>query len=114
MEESDPDDILALLSDKQNRSVITILYDGALTIRQVSTLLGMPQSTTYRKMKILEDFKIIKKTKVVRTMEGLDEAYYKSWVSEIVITFREGKISYRLERTKLEDKIVRLWQHFSE
>jgi predicted transcriptional regulator len=113
MEESEPDDILALLSDRQNRSIITLLYDNELTIRQIANHLGIPQSSTYRKVKILESREVIKKTKIVRTNEGLDEAYYRSWVSEISITFKDGKISYKLQRIKLEDKIVRLWQHFS-
>jgi predicted transcriptional regulator len=114
MEKSDPDDILALLSDEQNRKVITILNNNEMTIRQISSHLGIPQSTTYRKVKILEGLGVIKKTKIIRTIEGSDEAYYKSWVSEIIIIFKDGKISYELKRIKLEDKIVRLWQHFSE
>ncbi len=108
------DDILSILSDEQNRRIISILYDKELNIQQISNLLNLSQSTAYRRVRVLEDFKIIKKTKIVRTMAGLDEAYYRSWISEIVITFKEGKISYRLERIKLEDKIMRLWQHFSD
>jgi predicted transcriptional regulator len=114
MKDSAPSgDILALISDEQNRQIISLLYDKELNVRQISSILGLPQSTAYRKVRVLEDFKIIKKTKIVRTLEGLDEAYYRSWISEIVITFKDGKISYRLERIKLEDKIMRLWQHFS-
>jgi DNA-binding transcriptional ArsR family regulator len=108
------DDILSILSDEQNRRIISILYDKELNIQQISNLLKLSQSTAYRRVRVLEDFKIVKKTKIVRTMAGLDEAYYRSWISEIVITFKEGKISYRLERIKLEDKIMRLWQHFSD
>lgn len=108
-----PGDILAPLSDEQNLQIISLLYDKELNVQQISSLLNLPQSTAYRKVRTLEDFKIIKKTKIVRTLEGLDEAYYRSWISEIVITFKDGKVSYRLERIKLEDKIMRLWQHFS-
>lgn len=109
-----PGDILALLSDEQNIQIISLLYDRELNIKQISDLLHLPQSTAYRKVRALEGFTIIKKTKIVRTLEGLDEAYYRSWISEVVITFNEdGKVSYRLERVKLEDKIKRLWQHFS-
>ena len=108
------DEILSILSDEQNRQIVSILYGKELNIQQISNTLGLSQSTTYRKVRALEDVKIIKKTKIVRTMAGLDEAYYRSWISEIIITFKEGKISYRLERVKLEDKIMRLWQHFSD
>jgi len=108
------DEILAILSDKQSREIIKVLSKTELTIQQISNLLNIPQSTAYRKTRKLENLKILKKIKVVRTLEGLDESYYKNWTYEIVVTFREGKLSYKLEHVKMEDKIVRLWQKFSE
>ena len=108
------DEILAILSDKQSREIIQVLSKTELTIQQISNLLNIPQSTAYRKTRKLEELEIVKKTKVVRTLEGLDESYYKNWTYEIVVTFREGKLSYKLEHVKMEDKIVRLWQKFSE
>jgi predicted transcriptional regulator len=112
MEEST--EILSILSDEQNREIIKLITKTELTIQQISTLLNIPQSTTYRKIRKLEDLKIIKKTKVVRTLEGLDESYYKNWTYEIIVTFRDGELSYKLEHIKMEDKIVRLWQKFSD
>lgn len=112
MEEADS--ILAILSDEQSREIINLLSKSELTTQQISNLLSIAQSTAYRKLKKLEELKIIKKTKVVRTLEGLDESYYKNWTNEIVVTFKDGKISYNLEHLKIEDKIVRLWQKFSE
>lgn len=112
MEESA--DILLVLSDEQNREIIKLISKTELTIQQISNLLNIPQSTAYRKIRKLEDLKIIKKTKVVRTLEGLDESYYKNWIYEIIVTFRDGILSYKLEHMKMEDKIVRLWQKFSD
>jgi DNA-binding transcriptional ArsR family regulator len=112
MEETD--EIIAVLSDEQSREIINLLSKTELTIQQVSNLLDMPQSTAYRKIRKLEELKIIKKTKVVRTLEGLDESYYKNWTYQIDVTFRDGNLSYKLEHVKMEDKIVRLWQKFSE
>jgi DNA-binding transcriptional ArsR family regulator len=109
-----PDEILSILADKQSREIIKVLSKTELTIQQISNLLNIPQSTAYRKTRKLEELKIVKKTKVVRTLEGLDESYYKNWTYEIVVTFREGKLSYKLGHVKMEDKIVRLWQKFSE
>jgi len=111
---SDSDEILSILSDSQSREIIQVLSKAELTIQQISNLLEIPQSTTYRKIRKLEELKIIKKTKVVRTLEGLDESYYKNWIYEIVVTFREGQLSYSLEHLKMEDKIVRLWQKFND
>ena len=112
MEESD--EIISILSDTQSREIIKLLSKTELTIQQISNLLNIPQSTAYRKVRKLEELKIIKKTKVVRTLEGLDESYYKNWVFEIVVSFKEGVLSYNLEHLKMEDKILRLWQKFSE
>lgn len=112
MKESD--DILSVLSDDQSKEIIKAISKTELTIQQIANLLNIPQSTTYRKVRKLEELEIIKKTKVVRTLEGLDESYYKNWAYEIVVTFREGVLSYAIEHVKIEDKIVRLWQKFSE
>lgn len=108
------DEILSILSDKQSREIIKVLSKTELTIQQISNPLNIPQSTAYRKTRKLEELEIVKKTKVVRTLEGLDESYYKNWTYEIVVTFREGELSYKLGHVKMEDKIVRLWQKFSE
>ena len=72
--------MMSILSDDQSKEIIHILSNTELTIQQISNKLNMPQSTTYRKIRKLEVLKIIKKTKVVRTMEGLDESYYKNWI----------------------------------
>ncbi len=107
-------DIIDVLSDEQSKEIIKVLSKTELTIQQISNLLNIPQSTAYRKVKKLEELKILKKTKVVRTLVGLDESYYKNWAFEIVVTFREGELSHTLEHVKIEDKIIRLWQKFSE
>ena len=112
MEESD--EIISVLSDVQSREIIDLLSKTELTIQQVSNLLNIPQSTAYRKIRKLEELKIIKKTKVVRTLEGQDESYYKNWTFKIVVTYSDGKLTYNLEHLRMEDKIVRLWQKFSE
>jgi len=108
------EEIIEILSDEQSREIINVLSKAELTIQQVSSLLNIPQSTSYRKIRKLEEMKIIKKTKVVRTLEGMDESYYKNWTYEITITFRDGNLFHNLEHVKMEDKIVRMWQKFSE
>ena len=80
------DEILAILSDKQSREIIKVLSKTELTIQQISNLLNIPQSTAYRKIRKMEELNIVKKTKVVRTLEGLDESYFKNWTYEITIT----------------------------
>jgi len=108
------EDIISVLADKYSRDIIILLTNNELSAQQISEKLDIPTSTTYRKIKNLENLKIIKKTKVVRTLEGLDESYYKGLISEIDMKFKDGKISYDLKRIQMDDKIVRLWQKFSE
>ena len=110
----DASEILTTLSDEQNREIIKLVTNSELTILQISNMLNIPLSTVYRKTRKLEELKMIKKTKVIRTLEGLDESYYKNWTYEIVVTYRNGELSYKLEHVKIDDKIVRLWQKFSE
>lgn len=110
----DPSEILTILSDEQSREILKLASKTEFTILQISNTLNIPLSTAYRKIRKLEELKLIKKTKVVRTLEGLDESYYKNWTYEIIATYRDGELSYKLEHVKMEDKIIRLWQKFSE
>ncbi len=108
------DNITSALADKYTRDILTILSKEELSAQQIATKLDIPTSTTYRKIKTLEDLKLIKKTKVIRTLEGLGESYYKSLVLEINVKYKEGILTYTIERTKMDDKIIRLWEKFKE
>ena len=111
---SDSEEILSVLNDEDARNIIKKLTDKELTILQLSSVFGIPQSSAYRKIRKLEDLGLIKKSKVVRTQDGSDENYYKSLVYQIVVTFKNGELSFTVEKFKMEDRIVRLWQKFSE
>lgn len=108
------DNITSVLADKYTREILTILTNEELSSLQIASKLDIPTSTTYRKIKSLEELNLVKKTKVIRTIEGLNESYYKSMVSEINVNFKDGKITYLVERIKMDDKIVRLWQKFKD
>lgn len=108
------DEILAILGDEYSRKILSILAKNELNTLEISTKLDIPASTTYRKIKNLESLLLIKKTKVIRTLEGLDESYYKSLVSGIEIKFRDGEMSCKIEKFTMDEKIQRLWEKFSE
>ncbi|MGB6462819.1 MAG: winged helix-turn-helix domain-containing protein [Nitrosotalea sp.] len=108
------DEILAILGDEYARKILSILAKNELSTQEISVKLGIPASTTYRKIKNLENLVLIKKTKVLRTLEGLDESYYKSLVSGIEVKFRDGEMSCKLEKFTMDEKIQRLWEKFSE
>lgn len=108
------DDILSVLADAYSREMIILLTNTEMSAQQIATKLDIPTSTVYRKLKSLEKLKLIKKTKVIRTLEGLDESYYKCTVLEIDIKFKDGKISFKIELNKMNEPIIRLWQKFKE
>jgi hypothetical protein len=47
-------------------------------------------------------------------MEGLGESYYRSLVLEINVKYKDGNLTYTVERIKMDDRIVRLWEKFKE
>jgi predicted transcriptional regulator len=108
------DEILSILADEYSRKILSILTKNELNAQEISDRLDIPTSTTYRKIKNLENLGLIKKTKVVRTLEGLDESYYKSLVSGIDVKFKDGEIFCKLEKLTMDEKIQRLWEKFSE
>jgi len=108
------DEILDVLADEYSRKILAVLAKNELNAQKISEMLEMPTSTTYRKIKNLESLGLIKKTKVIRTLEGLDESYYKSLVSGIDVKFKDGEVSCKLEKFTMDEKIQRLWEKFSE
>lgn len=108
------DEILFILGDEYSRKILSILSKNEMNAQEISDKLNIPSSTTYRKIKNLETLGLIKKTKVIRTHEGLDESYYKSLVSGIDIKFKDGEISCKIEKFTMDQKIQRLWEKFSE
>lgn len=108
------DEILSVLADEYSRKILSILAKNELNAQEISNRLEIPMSTTYRKIKNLENLTLVKKTKVIRTLEGLDESYYKSLVSGIDVKFKDGEISCKIEKFTMDEKIQRLWEKFSE
>ena len=105
-------DITSALADTQTREILTILGKEELSAQQIATKIDIPTSTTYRKIKTLEDLNLIKKTKVIRTTEGLGESYYRSLVLEINVKYKDGNLTYTVDKIKMDDKIIRLWEKF--
>jgi DNA-binding transcriptional ArsR family regulator len=105
-------EILSILSDDTNLKIMKLLEGKELSIQQVSSQLGIPLSSAYRKMGKMEQLQILKKTKIMRRLDGLDESFYTTWIYEISINYKDSTFSYRIKQKSLEDKIVRLWQKF--
>lgn len=105
-------DILSILLDDTNLKILELLDVKELNVQQIASLLGIPLSSMYRKIGKLEKYGIIKKTKVVRKVDGSDESLYISWIYEIIINYKDNSLSFKIRKKPLNDKIVRLWQKF--
>ncbi len=110
----DDDTTISALADRHNREILGILSQKELSSQEIATKLEIPTSTVYRKIKQLEELQLIKKIKVVRTLDGLDKSYYRGLVSQVEIKFVDGKTKYHIHKIQIEDKLVRLWQKFKE
>jgi predicted transcriptional regulator len=89
-----------------------ILDKKELNIQQISLSLDLPLSSTYRKVSKLEELKIIKKTKVMRKLDGSDESFYILWAYEINISYKNNSFTFNIKQKPLDEKIIRLWQKF--
>ena len=105
-------DILAILSDDASLMIIEALDGKELSIQQISSSLDVPLSSTYRKMGKLERLRIVKKAKIIRNLDGMDESLYTRWADEINISYREKSFSVVIKMKPIEERIVRLWQKF--
>ncbi len=105
-------EILSTILDDKNLRIMKVLEGKEMNIQQISQASGIPLSSTYRKIGKIEQLQLIKKTKVIRRLDGLDETFYILWVEKIDLTYNRNRISYRIKHKPLEDKIVRLWQKF--
>ena len=107
-----PEDILSFLTDNTSLTILKLLDTKEYGTQQIASNLEIPLSSTYRKVNKLEQLKIIKKTKIIRKMDGTDESFYTSWIDEVQITFKNNRITCKIKNKDHQDKIVRLWQGF--
>lgn len=105
-------DILDVLTDEASLQIMDLLDKKDESARVISSILDIPLSSTYKKIKRLERLKLIRVKKVVRTLEGMDESFYTLSIKEINVTYKNNKFSFDIQQKAFDDKIVRLWQKF--
>ncbi|HSA74532.1 MAG TPA: helix-turn-helix domain-containing protein [Nitrososphaeraceae archaeon] len=105
-------EVLSILTDEPSLDIMKLLDKRELSARNISSTLNIPISSTYKKIKRLEQFKLIRITKVIRTLDGMDESFYTLSTKQISITYRNNTFSFDIQQKAFDDKIVRLWQKF--
>ena len=91
---------------------MNLLYNRELSARVIASTLNIPISSTYKKIKRLEQLKLIRITKVIRTLDGMDESFYTLSIKQISVTYKNNTFSFDIQQKAFDDKIVRLWQKF--
>lgn len=114
MNSPSPKDILSFLTDDTSLNILRLLDGKEYSIQQIASLLGLPVSSTYRKVNRLEQIRIIKKTKIIRKIDGTDESFYTSWIDEIHLSFKNNRVTCNIKNRSQQDKILRLWQTFKQ
>src|ERR1044072_3915195 len=105
---------MRVLSDEISLKIMELLDGKELSMQQISTSLDMPLSSAYRKVGWLEQLGVIKKTKIIRRAEGMDESFYTRWVLEVSIRYKNNSLSLSIKRKPFGEKVVRLWQKFRD
>ena len=105
-------EILSILTDEPSLQIMKLLDKRELSARNISSTLNIPISSTYKKMKRLEELKLIRVTKVIRTLDGMDESFYTLSIKQISVTYKNDTFSFDIQQKAFDYKIVRLWQKF--
>jgi DNA-binding transcriptional ArsR family regulator len=105
-------EILSILTDEPLLDIMKLLDKRELSARNISSTLNIPISSTYKKIKRLEQLKLIRITKVIRTLDGMDESFYTLSIKQISVTYKNNTFSFDIQQKAFDDKIVRLWQKF--
>ena len=105
-------EILSILTDEPSLQIMKLLDKRELSSRNISSTLNIPISSTYKKIKRLEELKLIRVTKVIRTLDGMDESFYTLSIKQISVTYKNNTFSFDIQQKAFDDKIVRLWQKF--
>ena len=101
-------DILSILLDNANLKTLEVLDGKEINIQQIALSLGILLSSIYRKIGKLEKYGLIKKTQIIRKVDGSDQSLYIRWIYKIKINYKNNLLSFKINKKPLNDKIERL------
>jgi predicted transcriptional regulator len=107
------DMIIEILGNKSSREILSLTSRMECSAIQLCHELGIPLTTVYRKLKLLEDSGLIKHVKTIINLSGNEEKYYRCLINAITVNFNRGMLDVSLQMDDYNDKIVRLWKRFA-
>ena len=105
--------LIELLGDKYSRAILSLTSSMECSAIELCRELGIPLSTVYRKLKLLEKTGLIRHVKTIIHLSGNEEKYYRCAIHEVKVSFHRGMLSVSLRMDEYNDKIVRLWKRLS-
>jgi len=104
---------IEILGNKSSRSILSLTSRMECSAIQLCQELGIPLTTVYRKIKILEDIGLIKHVKTIINLSGNEEKYYHCVIDAVTVNFNKGMLSVSMHMEDYNEKIVRLWKRFN-
>lgn len=105
--------LIEILGNKSSRAILSLTSRMECSAIQLCHQLGIPLTTVYRKLKLLEETGMVKHVKTIINLSGNEEKYYRCAIDEVKVTFHKGMFSVNLQIEEFDDKIVRLWKRFT-
>ncbi len=78
------------MGDKYSRAILSMTSIMECSALLLCTELGIPLTTVYRKLKLLEDSGLIKHVKTIIHLSGNEEKYYRCVVQEVKVNFHRS------------------------
>jgi len=107
------DVLIEILGNKSSRAILSLTSRMECSAIQLCQELGIPLTTVYRKIKVLEETGLIKHVKTIINLSGNEEKYYHCVIEAINVNFNKGMLSVNMHIEDYNDEIVRLWKRFN-
>ena len=107
------DVLIEILGNKYSRGILSLTSRMEYSAIQLCHELGIPLTTVYRKIKILEDTGFIKHVKTIINLSGNEEKYYRCVINAVTVNFNKGMLSVSMHIEDCNDEIVRLWKRLN-
>ncbi len=106
-------ELITLLADECCCAIMTLTSKMEYSAVQLSDQLDTSISTIYRKLKLLEDARLVQHVKTLIDKSGNMEKYYRCIVRKAVVEFIDGELSVKIERLDYKDNLITLWKKFA-
>ena len=109
--------IVDALLDEYSRKILDSTIDEAKSITDIMREQGIPMTSTYRRVKLLMDNKLVKVERSMVTDDGKRYFLYLSKIKDASIRFNKGELLVEITpniREKPEDRLLRSFSTIKE